>query len=554
MTLALAYHAPSAPTLRPYQIDAIEAVRARFIAGDRGTIIVMATGLGKTVIFAEIARRTVTRGHRALVLAHRTELIDQALGKLQALGVHAAVEQGPRRAGAADVVVASVQTLRGARLASWPADAFDLVIIDECHHATATTYRAIVDHFARARILGVTATPDRADGAGLGPIFQSVAYEFDLPAAIKAGWLAPLVARRIKLDVDLDRVKTKAGDLDQAELAAAMTDPAVIEATVRGLLDSIGDRPTVVFTADVAHAHLLAGACNDVRPGCARAVSGKTADEERATIASDLSSRRVQLVMNCNLLTEGWDCPEVACIAIARPTKSRSLFTQMVGRGTRTASGKVNCLVLDFAGLTRRHKLVCSVDILAGAGLSEEERDEVNERMDGETDFDTALAEARAAIARARNAPTLRWIAEEVTGLLGEVDAALFAPGFDLATTEQREMLKGKGLMVPHGCTDLAAAHLLALIDRRKLAGLCSVKQVRYLGTLGISRETAKDFTAREAGFAIGMLGAYVKRRAEIPRQARIVMAKIDMARRQREQNDAIDLPPVERNNWKRHR
>ena len=543
-----------APTLRPYQLDAIAAVRARFAAGDRGTIAVLATGLGKTVIFSEIARLTVAKGHRALVLAHRTELLEQALAKLQAVGVDAAIEQGPRRAGHADVVVASVATLRGARLAAWPADAFDLVIIDECHHATAATYRAIVDHFARARILGVTATPDRADGQGLGPIFQSVAFEYALPAAIRDGWLAPITARRIKLDVDLDRVKTKAGDLDQQQLAAAMTNPAVIEATVRGLLENIGDRPTVVFTADVAHALLLASACNEVRPGSARAVSGRSDEEDRSTVGPDLASRRVQIVANCALLTEGWDCPDVACVAIARPTKSRALFTQCVGRGTRLAAGKRGLLVLDFAGLTHRHKLVCTVDVLAGTGLTEQERDEVTERMNDGDDFEAALAAARAAIAKARARPTLRWLAEEVTDLLGEVDPALFGEGFAPATDVMLGLLAEKGIKAPPGLTELAATKLLCLVDARRRAGLCSIKHVRFLVTLHVPREDAKDFTGSEAAFAIATLRPWLTQRWNLPAAARKVIAHINLMRLRGEPADAPDAVPLERNNWKRHR
>lgn len=217
---------PSSPELRPYQVAAVAGVRERFAAGDRATLLVLPTGTGKTVVFAEVARRVVARGRRVLVLAHRRELLEQAIGKLAAAGVRAELEQGPARAGDAPVVVASVATLRGPRLASWARDAFALVVVDEAHHATATSYRAILDHFAPARALGVTATPDRADGAGLGAVFESVAFRFDVATAIREGWLAAIRGRRINLEgLDLDRVRTVAGDLDRTELATIMTAP-----------------------------------------------------------------------------------------------------------------------------------------------------------------------------------------------------------------------------------------------------------------------------------------------------------------------------------------
>jgi superfamily II DNA or RNA helicase len=536
VTLALAFNAPVAPTLRPYQLAALEAIEARFAAGDRGTLLVLATGLGKTVCFAELARRRVTAGHRALVLAHRTELLEQARDKLLAIGVDAAIEQGPARAGRADVVVASVQTLRGPRLQSWSADAFDTVIIDEAHHATASTYVAIIDHFATAKILGVTATPDRADGAGLGPLFQSVAFRFEIAEGIREGYLAPIKARRIKLDVDLDKVKTRAGDFDQVGLAAAMTDPAVIEATSRALMDQVGDRPCVLFTVDVAHAHLLAEACNQLRPGSARAVSGESSKEDRAAAARDLAERRVQIVANAALWTEGFDCPVVACVAMAKPTKSRGLFAQCVGRGTRLAPGKTDCLVLDFAGLTTRHKLVSTVDVLAGVDVPPEIAELALERSDIEAvDLEAAIKEAREELARARRAPTFRWVAEEVGDLLGvELDGSLLQPGFAPATADQLAELTTLGFKPPPGLTDLMAARVLAVLSERKARGYCSAKQVKFLVTLGIPKEHARTFKWQEAGHAIPqlkpLLGGDRRRRLEA---AEKVLAEVLAARTQ---------------------
>ena len=396
----------TAPTLRPYQVEAIAAARERFRSGDRGTLIVLPTGTGKTVVFAEVARLTVERGRRVLVLAHRSELLTQAIAKLRAVGVDAALEQGPNRAGSANVVVASVATLKSKRLAAWSPDAFGVIVIDEAHHATAASYRKIVDHFASAKILGVTATPDRADGIGLDSLFGSRAcYVLELRAAIAAGYLVPIRARSIRVDVDLDGIKRSRGDFDVGELSDAMTEAAVLDASARALLAERGHRPTVAFTVDVEHARKLAEAINAHRPGLAVHVSGKSTDEQRKAAADGLIAGSIGIVCNAALWTEGFDCPPVACVAIYRPTGSRGLFAQMIGRGTRPspATGETDVLVLDFAGTTKRHRLVSAADVLEG-DLPDDVAELVVEelRAEGGGDVEAAITRARAAGGRAR--------------------------------------------------------------------------------------------------------------------------------------------------------
>ena len=238
----------SGPELRPYQLTAIEKIRERFAAGDRATLLILATGLGKTVVFADVARRTVERGGRALILAHRGELLDQARAKLEALGLSVELEKASEHAGDAPVVVASVQTLRGDRLASWPADAFRLIVIDEAHHSAAKSYRDIADHFEAARILGVTATPDRLDGKGLGDLFDSVAVRYELRDAIRDGWLSPLKAQRVHVaGLDLSKVRTVAGDLNQGDLDLACRVPEAISGIADPLLKLSGERQTLLF-------------------------------------------------------------------------------------------------------------------------------------------------------------------------------------------------------------------------------------------------------------------------------------------------------------------
>ena len=224
--------------LRPYQDEAVAAI-ARELERVRATLLVLATGLGKTVTFAAVARGVVDAGGRVLVVAHRGELLDQAAATLRAFNLRVGLEKGAERLDPAelpDVVVASVQTLRGARLEAYAPDAFRLIVIDEAHHATAQSYRNVLEHFGPAKVLGVTATPDRTDGVGLGNVFDSVAYGFELRAGIKSGFLAPLKLRSVVVDaLDLSSVRTLAGELRPDELEHELTRDRVLAAKqIRG--------------------------------------------------------------------------------------------------------------------------------------------------------------------------------------------------------------------------------------------------------------------------------------------------------------------------------
>jgi len=479
------------PMLRPYQAEAVSAIRERYVAGDRATLLVLPTGTGKTVVFAELARRTVDRGGRVLVLAHRGELLEQAASKLVAVGVRARIEQAERRGGDADAVVASVQTLRGDRLAAWPADAFRLVVVDEAHHATAAGYRAILDHFAAARVLGVTATPDRLDGAALGEVFASAAYRYDLAQAIRDGWLARIEARRVRLAVNLDDVHTRAGDLDLGELELLYGSEAAIDAVVNPLTELAGGLRTILFAVSVAHAEALAAAINLRQPGAAQAVSGETAAGERADLVERFRRGELRVLVNCSLYTEGFDCPEVECVAIARPTKSRALYAQMIGRGTRLAPGKERVLVLDFVGNTRRHRLVTPAAILAGADVS---ADALAAAEDSDGDVLAALDEAVSEEAKAERRATeprrIRFWADAV-------DVFGVQPGSDVgdgATERQRSVLEDAGLDVPADLSRRAASKLIEAIAVRREKGLATFKQVRLLSRFGVD--------AREMPFA----------------------------------------------------
>lgn len=486
----------AAVVLRPYQEEAVEAICQRFTVGHQRTLLVLPTGTGKTAVFAEVIRRAVARGERALVLAHRTELLTQAQARLEGVGLWTQREQGGERAGLARAVVASVQTLRGPRLQDWDPSAFGLIVIDEAHHATSAVYAGILDHFSGARVLGVTATVDRADGQRLGRVFPTVAYELTLRAAIRGGWLAPICARRVEVGVDLDAVRTVAGDLDAEQLGLVMSEPAAIGAVAAPLLELAEARPTIVFGVTVAHAHALAAALNARRLGCAVAVSGASTPYARQRAVADLAEGRVQFVANAQLWTEGFDLPRIACVALVRPTKSRALYTQMVGRGTRLSPGKVDCLVLDFTGNTERHRLMSPVDLFGG-----DEPTPVRARAEKQLalyggDVLAAMDEAaeeeerEAAAERERQAAALkvRWVTREVLDLLG--DELPPEPGLPLATVpashEQRAVLAAVGITTPPELTAHEAQRLIEVLGRRHRAGLATYKQVRFLRTQGV--------------------------------------------------------------------
>jgi superfamily II DNA or RNA helicase len=510
-----------APTLRPYQTQAIEAIEARYTEGDRSTLLVLPTGTGKTVVFAELARRYVRRGHRALVLAHRGELLDQAFAKLAEVGVRASIEQGQRIASQrSEVVVASVQTLRGDRLAKYAPDEFDFVVVDEAHHAAAASYKAILDRFSSAHILGVTATPDRADGRALRGVFASVAFKYEMRRAIADGFLAPIRARRVRVtDVDLSAIKAHHGDLDQGELSTILRDEKALQGVVGPLIHLAGRRKTVVFGVDVAHAHAIADRLNSHRQGCAIALDGTASDVERRAITSLFRQGAFQYLVNCALFTEGFDEPSIECVALARPTLSRGLYTQMLGRGTRLSPGKADCLVLDFVGNSSRHTLIGPADALAGRELTAEERAQIDKQLGStkQADLELVLAEAEEKTAAKRAQVSTVALAHfrttEVDVWLGAFMAKLdpdSPAGREPATEAQLSALEKKGIAKPpNGITKGEASAMLDAIVAREKAGLATIPQARLLATrLGIDvagmtkqRATQLILKAKASGF-----------------------------------------------------
>lgn len=446
-----------------------------------------------TTCFAEVARMTVANGGRVLVVAHRTELLDQAKARLESFGLDVGVEQAGRRAGSHSVVVASVQTMQRARLKRWRPDRFELVVIDEAHHAAAKSYRTIIDHFATAKILGVTATPDRSDGAGLRVLFDSMAYRYEIAEAIRDGWLSPITARRVVVDgLDLSAVRTTAGDLNQGDLDLAMRAPEAVHGVAAPLVELSEDRQTLAFTVTVEHAHAIAEAVNEIAPGSAVALDGGSDKDHRAAVLRRFHAGDIRVLVNCALFTEGFDAPATSCIAIARPTKSRALYAQMVGRGTRLAPGKEDCRILDFAGIAGKHSLIGPADVLAGRELDDDERAEVEALLGGGPPQDVLLAideaEDRARVKRERKKPDpIAWssVAIDLFGdALMQGHRAEWA-GVEM-TAAQADYLERKGVELDALDKAKAASLIEALRDRQR-NDLCTYKQANILGRHGIN-------------------------------------------------------------------
>jgi superfamily II DNA or RNA helicase len=353
----------SIPELRPYQQEAINAIRRAYQQGRRRVLVSLPTGTGKTVIFAGFPGAFRMK-RRLLVLAHRQELLEQAADKFRAIDptLQVAIEQAERRAGDARVVIASVPSLRGARLRALAPEDFYLVVVDEAHHAVAKSYRAIFDHLGlfapdnKRLLVGFTATPRRGDRQPLGEVFEEIVFSKGLEEMITAGYLCRVAGWRVRTDVDLDGVKVQHGDFVEAQLADAVNVEGRNEVLVNAYQKLAAGRRCIVFCANVEHAQTVAAVFR-ADGLAAEAVWGTMPRDERAAVLDRFHSGTTAVVTNCNLLTEGFDEPRVDCVLMARPTKSLLLYAQMVGRGTRLAPGKTDLLVIDVADNSRRHTL-----------------------------------------------------------------------------------------------------------------------------------------------------------------------------------------------------
>jgi DNA repair protein RadD len=342
--------------LRPYQADVVATFGHEVAKGRRRVILVAPTGAGKTVIAAEIIQAEVALCRPVLVLSHRREIITQTSRKLHAHGIpHGIIQAGFRTRPLQSVQVASVQTLwhRAIRTEAMELPPADLLVIDEAHHCPAQTYRKIIDAYSDAVLLGLTATPCRGDGRGLGGIFESIVECPQVADLIAGGFL---VKTRVyaPVDPDLKGVCTVAGDYNEGQLAERMDRPKLIGDIVTHWHKFSQCRKTVAFAVNVAHSIHLRD--EFIAAGVrAEHIDGSTPKAERDATLARLAAGEIEVVCNCMVLTEGWDMPEVGCCILARPTKKMGLYRQMIGRVLRPAEGKADAIILDHSGAVFRH-------------------------------------------------------------------------------------------------------------------------------------------------------------------------------------------------------
>lgn len=364
--------------LRPYQEKCEEEIWKAFNGGEKLIVIALATGTGKTVIFSHIAKSIAAKGKKVLVLAHREELLTQAANKIVSIDptLRVEIEQGVNHAEPeADVIIASVATLGRSgseRINKFNPDHFGLIIIDEAHHAPASTYKNVLAYFGvnkeiglregHPALLGVTATPFRKDNVGLETVFNKVVFKYDILDAIEDGYLAEIHASSVFTNQQLN-VKMQAGDFAVGELADAINNPMRNQLVVESYRDVCGGQTALCFAADVQHSHDLAEMFRQYGYS-AEALSGETPTEERAEMLRKFAEGELQVVVNCMVLTEGYDNPNIRVLLFARPTASRGLFMQMAGRGTRLAQGKDHVKFLDFVDNCKKHRLITSSSII----------------------------------------------------------------------------------------------------------------------------------------------------------------------------------------------
>lgn len=487
---------PAAITLRPYQAESIAAIEGEWKQGHRRTLLVLPTGCGKTIVFCKLTENRVRAGERVLILAHRGELLQQAADKLlKATGLRCAVEKAEESCLDSwyRVTVGSVQSLmREKRLSQFPPDYFGTIVIDEAHHVLSDGYQRVLEHFSSAQVLGVTATPDRGDMRNLGSVFESLAYEYTLPRAIREGYLSPIKAQTIPLDLDLRNVGVSGGDFKAGELGSAL-DPYLTQ-IAEEMAAVCMERKTVVFLPLIQTSRKFRDILNQ-RGFRAAEVNGESAD--RAEVLAAFDRGEYNVLCNSMLLTEGWDCPSVDCIVVLRPTKVRSLYCQMIGRGTRLHPGKESLLVLDFLWHTERHELCRPACLIAGSDEVARKMTENLEAAGGPVDLEAAEEKAQSDVVAQREEALARQLSEMrgrkrklVDPLQFEMsiqaeDLAGYVPafGWECAPPSEKQVqaLEKQGIFPDEIENAGKAALLLNKLALRRAEGLTTPKQIRFL-------------------------------------------------------------------------
>ena len=497
--------------LRPYQQQAREHIHAEWENGHTRTLLVLPTGTGKTIVFASVAADQVRAGDRVLILAHRGELLEQAADKLQrSTGLVSAVEKAESTCLDSwfRVVVGSVQTLqRTARLERFPQDYFGTIIIDEAHHAITDGYRRILDYFSGAKVLGVTATPDRGDMRNLGEVFDSLAFEYKLTDAIKEGYLCKIMAQTIPLQLDITSVTMSGGDYAVGDLGTAL-DP-YLEQIAAEMARRCKSRKTVVFLPLIKTSQKFRDLLN-AKGFRAAEVNGQS--DDRRQVLADFDAGKYNVLCNSMLLTEGWDCPSVDCVVVLRPTKVRSLYSQMVGRGTRLSPGKTDLLLLDFLWMTDKHELCRPADLVCEDRTVARQMTEHLAETGCPEDIEEAAAQASEDVVAQREEALAKQLEEQrrkkaklVDPLQYEMsiqaeDLSGYVPAFGWEagppSEQQTAALEKLGILPDAVESAGKAALLLDRLNKRRDEGLTTPKQIRCLEKYGFQHVGTWSFEA----------------------------------------------------------
>lgn len=498
--------------LRPYQAEAKAAVFEQWDKGALKTLVVLPTGCGKTIVFAKVAEDCVRQGYRVLILAHRGELLEQAADKIKkSTNLGCATEKAEQTCLGSwfRITVGSVQSMqREKRLSQFSEDYFNVIIIDEAHHCISDGYQKVLQHFPAAKVLGVTATPDRGDMRNLGEFFESLAYEYTLPKAIREGYLSPIKAMTIPLQLDLSGVSIQSGDFKAGDIATAL-DP-YLHQIADEMMKYCRDRKTVVFLPLVKTSQKFKEILNE-KGFKAAEVNGESKD--RAEVLEAFDKGEYNVLCNSMLLTEGWDCPSVDCVIVLRPTKVRSLYSQMVGRGTRLCEGKSHLLLLDFLWHTERHELCHPADLICEKKeVAQKMTENLEETAGCPMDLEEAERKASEDVIAEREESLAKQLQEMRTRKKKLVDPLQFemsiqaedlsgyvpAFGWEMAppSDKQKQELEKRGIL-PDEIDNAGKANLiLDRLHKRQEEGLTTPKQIRCLEKYGFQHVGTWTFEA----------------------------------------------------------
>jgi len=482
--------------LRPYQQEAKDNVFYHWdVLKNKNVLLNQATGTGKTVTFTSILKDCIQRGDRCLVLAHSGTLLDQARDKIKRLvGVECALEKSESSARDAweRVVLGSIQSLsQDKRLSEYPKNHFDTIVVDEAHHVMAPTYRSVLDHFSSAKVLGVTATPDRGDMQDLGEVFCAIAHEYTLPQAVRDGYLCPIKALSIPLNIDISNVKCTS-DYQLGSIGNVL-DP-YLHQIAREIVDKCSDRKTIIFLPLIKTSLKMKEIL--ISYGLhAEEVNGKSADREQ--ILQDFADNKFQVLCNAMLLTEGYDCPDIDCVVPLRPTKIRSLFAQMVGRGTRIHPGKKNLLLLDFLWSTAQHNLCRPAHLIASSNDIADKATKLISQKEDSVDLEEIIDLAEEEVLHEREEALAKRLAEmrrKKMRLVDPLQYEMSIHGLDLSNykpvfnwekekpdNEILSRIETLGVSTVDITNSGQATQILNTLVKRQRDGLSTPKQIRFL-------------------------------------------------------------------------